>query len=114
MLLRRFAICAGALSLMSPLAAAQTLRPDAHIQVLQLGTIPEPLDVEFSQDGNMWISGRKGELFIIPAGTNDMRLVQMIAVDSSGERGLHGIQFHPDYPRTPYVYLYQARAGEEE
>jgi glucose/arabinose dehydrogenase len=34
-----------------------------------------------------------------------------VAVDDSSERGLLGIALHPDFPATPFVYLYYTESG---
>ena len=33
-----------------------------------------------------------------------------LAVNSSSERGLLGIALHPNFPTTPYVYLYNTES----
>lgn len=104
------------LALLTPpgVAKAAQLRPGVTLEVLQQGNIPEPLDVEFSQDGHLWITCRRGEVFVIPRGTNDLRHVTTLPVDFSGERGLHGLAFHPDYPRVPVIYLYLSVERDED
>lgn len=34
-----------------------------------------------------------------------------VGVDSASDRGLSGIAVHPDFPSTPFVYLYYTESG---
>jgi putative heme-binding domain-containing protein len=87
---------------------------DFHYQVLLQGMTPEPMDIRFSPDGRLWITGRRGEIWAYTLETGALKRVATLKVPwqpvpSEGianERGLHGIEFDPKYPENGHVYLY--------
>lgn len=67
--------------------------------------VSEPMEMAFAPDGAAWVTGRAGQLWRIDTTTRDIHLVGTVATDISGDRGLHGIAFHPDFPLTPHLFL---------
>lgn len=68
--------------------------------------VREPMDLIFAPDGAAWVTGRGGELWRIDTKTLQRQLVGTIDTDVNGDRGLHGIAFHPDFPKKSQVYLF--------
>jgi glucose/arabinose dehydrogenase len=71
-----------------------------------------PAAFTFGPNDRIWYGEKNtGEIRVINAGTGaDHRFFLVGRVDGTSERGLLGIALHPDFPRTPDVYVYVTRA----
>lgn len=67
--------------------------------------LTEPMDLAFAPDGAAWVTGRTGGLWRVDSRTKTTRSVGKVDTDASGDRGLHGLAFHPDFPRTPHLFV---------
>jgi glucose/arabinose dehydrogenase len=67
--------------------------------------VSEPLDLTFAPDGSAWVTGRAGDLWRIDTATHTTHRVGGVKTDVSGDRGLHGVALHPDFPKVPQVFL---------
>ena len=67
--------------------------------------VSEPMDLTFAADGSAWVTGRAGDLWRIDPVSHTTHHVGRVETDVSGDRGLHGVALHPDFPRTPQVFL---------
>lgn len=67
--------------------------------------VQEPMDLTFAPDGSVWITGRAGDVWRTDPATRQTKKIGAVETDTSGDRGLHGIALHPDFPRTPHVFL---------
>ena len=67
--------------------------------------VSEPMDLTFAPDGSAWVTGRAGDLWRIDTVTRTSHRVGRVGTDFSGDRGLHGVALHPDFPRIPQVFL---------
>lgn len=84
---------------------AQTLLPGfARIQVG--GTINSPTVMAFAPDGRIFVAQQSGALRVIKAGTLLTTPFVSLSVNSSGERGLIGVTFDPDFLSNNYIYVY--------
>ena len=64
----------------------------------------------------------KGDILVLQKGDGRVRRiingvlqpdpVLDVAVDSASERGLLGIAIHPNFPASPFVYLYSTESAE--
>jgi len=92
--------------------AAHTTAADARLpegftrEVLVGPSIREPMDMAFAPDGAAWITARGGEVWRLEPATKRLDRVGKVEADTAGDRGLHGIAFHPDFPATPRLYLF--------
>lgn len=68
--------------------------------------LKEPMDLAFAPDGAAWVTGRSGEVWRIDTVTRAHHLVGKIPTDTAGDRGLHGIAFHPAFPKVPHLFLF--------
>lgn len=68
--------------------------------------VREPMDLAFAPDRSAWITGRGGQIWRVDLATLRRHLVGTIATDTNGDRGLHGIAFHPDFPKDNRIYLF--------
>ncbi|HEX8435219.1 PQQ-dependent sugar dehydrogenase, partial [Archangium sp.] len=57
-------------------------------------------------DGRIFVCEQAGRLRIIEDGKLLPEPFLSVATNTSGERGLLGATFDPDFPRQPYVYVY--------
>ena len=65
-----------------------------------------PWDLAWGPDGQIWITERGGRVSRVnPASGQRATAGQVPDVAESGESGLMGIAFHPDFATQPYVYL---------
>ncbi|MEN9778349.1 MAG: hypothetical protein RJB04_2104, partial [Verrucomicrobiota bacterium] len=67
--------------------------------------VSEPMEMAFAPDGAAWVTGRAGQIWRIDTTTRAAQAVGSVPTDMSGDRGMHGIAFHPDFPRIPHVFL---------
>src|SRR5206468_7508417 len=70
------------------------------------GGLSAPTTMEFAPDGRLFVSQQGGALRVIKNGSLLATPFVTLTVDSSGERGLLGIAFDPDFSTNHYVYLY--------
>jgi hypothetical protein len=68
--------------------------------------------MDFSPTGELWVLEQSGNVKLV-RGDGTTHTAIDLAVDSSGERGLLGIAFAPNYdgagPNQDFVYLYYTR-----
>ena len=65
-----------------------------------------PTAMEFSPDGRLFVCLQTGQVRVIKNGSLLATPFLSLAVDSSGERGLLGIAFDPNFTNNHYVYVY--------
>jgi len=71
-----------------------------------------PWDLAWAPDGALWVTERPGHVSRLDLSTGELTRVGEIEVEESGEAGLLGMAFHPDFPDKPYLYFaHSTRAG---
>src|SRR5438477_10978536 len=65
-----------------------------------------PTAMAFAPDGRLFVCQQGGQLRVIKNGLLLSTPFVSLTVDSSGERGLLGIAFDPNFATNNYVYLY--------
>jgi glucose/arabinose dehydrogenase len=114
MVRRALALCAG-LSLaivagMTPPSAAQgsgptMLHPKLAVRTVASGLIT-PTSLVFLGPGKMLVLEKNtGRVLPVVDGVVGTPVLD-VAVNFASERGLLGVALHPDFPNTPFVYLY--------
>lgn len=93
------------LTLFAHQATAQTL-PSGFSQVLVANGISNPTVMAFAPDGRIFVAQQTGQLRIIKNGALLATPFISLSVNSSGERGLLGIAFDPNFATNNYIYLY--------
>jgi len=66
----------------------------------------QPTAMAFSPDGRLFVCLQTGQLRVIKNGALLATPFLSLSVDSSGERGLLGIAFDPNFFTNHYVYVY--------
>ena len=91
---------------------AQTYPTDFG-QVLVSSGINNPTTMAFAPDGRIFVAQQNGVLRVIK--NNALLPTPFIAltVSSSGERGLLGIAFDPDFETNNFIYLYYTVPGTD-
>lgn len=87
----------------SPASAAY---PAGFSEVLVAGSIGSPTAMAFAPDGRIFVCRQNGELRVIKNGSLLATPFLTVSVNSSGERGLLGVAFHPDFANNNFVYVY--------
>jgi glucose/arabinose dehydrogenase len=70
------------------------------------GTLSNPTVMAFAPDGRIFVAEQSGALRVIKNGTQLTTPFITLTVNSSGERGLIGIAFDPDFATNNFIYLY--------
>lgn len=85
---------------------AQTFTQAGFNQVLVASGISNPTVMSFAPDGRLFVAQQNGALRIIENGVLLATPAVTLSVHSSGERGLLGIAFDPNFNTNHFVYLY--------
>ena len=91
-------------------ACSTNTTPPASVEGLRVETVvaglDTPWDLAWGPDGQIWVTERGGRVSRVnPASGQRSTAGQIPDVEESGESGLMGIAFHPDFGAQPYVYL---------
>ena len=99
-------VAAWALAYLCP-ALAQTLNdPKLHVREVTSG-LSQPTAMAFIGPGDILVLQKgDGRVRRVINGMLQPGHVLDVAVDNASERGLLGIAVHPNFPSTPFVYLY--------
>ncbi|MDW8059278.1 MAG: PQQ-dependent sugar dehydrogenase [Thermomicrobium sp.] len=71
-----------------------------------VGGLEAPWEVAFAPDGRLLLTERPGRVRLVRDGQLVPEPVLTLPVAATGEAGLLGLALHPDFPTTPWVYLY--------
>ena len=89
---------------------AATLLP-GFTESLVANGLPGPTAMDFAPDGRLFVCLQSGQLRVIKNGALLATPFVSLPVDSSGERGLLGVAFDPNFATNNYVYVYYTVAG---
>ncbi len=70
------------------------------------GGLSGPTAMEFAPDGRLFVCLQGGQLRVIKNGALLATPFLTVSVDSSGERGLLGIAFDPNFQTNHFIYIY--------
>src|SRR4051794_475272 len=62
--------------------------------------------MEFAPDGRLFVCEQSGRLLVVQNGTLLTTPFLTLPVDSTGERGLLGVAFDPNFATNKFVYVY--------
>jgi glucose/arabinose dehydrogenase len=80
--------------------------PTGFSQVQVANGLTNPTFISFSPDGRIFVSEQGGSLRIIKNGSLLPTPFLTLTVNSSGERGLLGVAFDPDFNSNHFLYVY--------
>ena len=94
------------------LPAAGATLPTGFVETQAGGNLSgAPSAMAFAPDGRLFVCLQGGQVRVIENGSLLSAPFLSIAVDSSGERGLLGIAFDPNFATNNYVYIYHTVPG---
>ncbi|MGB7218045.1 MAG: PQQ-dependent sugar dehydrogenase [Vicinamibacterales bacterium] len=85
---------------------AATGLPTGFQDVNVVSGLSTPTAMQFAPDGRLFVAQQNGQLRVIKNGVLLSTPFVTLNVNSSGERGLLGIAFDPDFPNNQFVYLF--------
>jgi glucose/arabinose dehydrogenase len=80
--------------------------PSGFTDSLVANGLTNPTAMEFAPDGRLFVCEQGGSLRVIKNGALLATPFVTITVNSSGERGLLGIAFDPDFTNNHFLYVY--------
>jgi glucose/arabinose dehydrogenase len=80
--------------------------PPGFTETQVVNGLTSPTAMEFSPDGRLFVCQQGGQLRVIKNGALLPTPFVSLAVDASGERGLLGIAFDPNFSTNNFIYLY--------
>jgi len=80
--------------------------PNGFTETLVAGSLTNPTAMAFAPDGRLFVSQQGGDLRVIKNGVLLTTPFLTVSTDSSGERGLLGIAFDPNFQTNDFVYVY--------
>ena len=99
---RRLLFCLVGLLVAAPAAA---LPPGFALEHIH-GPISFTTTLRFAPDGRLFFTELSGRVAYYPSLSFPTPVIwTTVPVYASGERGLLGLAFHPDFPDSPYIYL---------
>ena len=109
---RGVTIAIGFFLVASPNGSAQTVT-DPALQVTEVvGGLSQPTAMAFIGPGDILVLQKSdGRVRRVINGMLQPGQVLDVAVDSASERGLLGIAIHPNFPTSPFVYLYYTESS---
>lgn len=93
--------------------AAEAVDPAFRIEQY-LDGLTEPAAIEFDAQGRLFIAEKGGRVRIAMRGVIRDKPVIELPVHTFFECGLTGLALHPDYPNTPYLYVFATTSFEEQ
>jgi glucose/arabinose dehydrogenase len=87
-------------------AAAATNLPSGFEDVTVVTGLSSPTAMQFAPDGRLFVAQQGGSLRVIKNGALLATPFVTLTVNSSGERGLLGIAFDPNFLSNQYLYLF--------
>ena len=92
--------------LVSPPAAGGATVPGGFSETVVASGLANPTAMEFAPDGRLFVCEQAGKLRVIKNGVLLASPFVTLPVESSGERGLLGVTFDPDFANNSFVYVY--------
>src|SRR5439155_10767598 len=85
---------------------AATGLPAGFQDVTVVSGLSNPTAMEFAPDGRLFVAQQGGQLRVIKNGALLGTPFVTLTVNSSGERGLLGVTFDPNFSSNQYVYVF--------
>ncbi|HVH26772.1 MAG TPA: PQQ-dependent sugar dehydrogenase [Vicinamibacterales bacterium] len=101
-------VIAAALVWCSPVSSVRSATglPPGFQDVLVVSGLSNPTAMQFSPDGRLFVAQQGGQLRVIKNGVLLTTPFLTLSVNSSGERGLLGLAFDPNFASNQFVYVY--------
>src|SRR6185503_9092905 len=92
--------------LLLSLAARGATLPSGFAETRVATGLSSPTAMAFAPDGRLFVAQQGGELRVIRNGALLTQPFLTVSVNSSGERGLLGVAFDPNFATNSFVYVY--------
>ncbi|HTK75952.1 MAG TPA: PQQ-dependent sugar dehydrogenase [Gemmataceae bacterium] len=89
-----------------------TVVPSGFTQTEFVAGLSNPTAMAFAPDGRLFVSEQGGTLRVVKNGVLLTKPFLTLNVDSSGERGLLGVTFDPDFATDHFIYVYWTVPGQ--
>ena len=93
-------------ALVPPSAVRAATLPAGFAETVVASGLANPTAMEFAPDGRLFVAEQGGRLRVIKNGALLATPFVTLTVNSSGERGLLGVTFDPDFATNNFVYVY--------
>ena len=93
-------------ALVPPSAVRAATLPAGFAETVVASGLANPTAMEFAPDGRLFVGQQGGRLRVIKNGALLATPFVTLTVNSSGERGLLGVTFDPDFATNNFVYVY--------
>jgi glucose/arabinose dehydrogenase len=103
-----FVVCLSGLA--TPGSANASTLPPGFSEALVAGGLVRPTAMAIAPDGRIFVCQQDGELRVIKDGALLDDPFHTLSVNSSGERGLLGVAFDPDFANNQFLYVYYTTA----
>jgi glucose/arabinose dehydrogenase len=99
-----------------PVSSAQgaVVLPSGFTQSQVVSSLTGPTDMEFAPDGRLFVTEEAGKVRIAKSGGTLVTFLDISSkVDITGERGLLGVAFDPNFATNHFVYLHYTRKAQD-
>ena len=96
----------GTMLVLAPASARAAKLPPEFVENRYASGFAAPTAMAFSPDGRLFVCEQRGQLRVVKDGALLPTPFVSLSVDASGERGLLGVAFDPDFVSNGFVYLY--------
>ncbi len=100
-----------ALALLMPVAGMAATVPAGFTDSTVASGLASPTSMEIAPDGRIFVAQQGGALRVIKNGVLLATPFLTVSVNASGERGLLGVAFDPDFASNRFVYVYYTTSG---
>ncbi len=100
------AACAFLILTIAATAGRAATLPTGFTEALVASGLNNPTAMQFAPDGRLFVCEQGGRLRVIKNGALLSTPFLTVTVSSSGERGLLGVAFDPNFAVNQYVYVY--------
>ena len=87
-------------------AARAATVPDGFVDRIYVRVPSDATAMQFAPDGRLFVAQQSGKLRVVQNGNLLTTPFLTLPVDASGERGLLGVAFDPDFATNNFVYVY--------
>ena len=105
-LYRSLYICAITVAIVGATSAPAATLPAGFVETQIATGLASPTAMELAPDGRIFVAEQGGRLRVIKNGVLLATPFVTLTVSSSGERGLLGVTFDPDFATNNFVYVY--------
>ena len=88
-------------------------RADAYDEVVLTGELTDPMEIDITSDGRVFIIEWAGAIKIWEPETNAMRIVGWLPVEKDIEDGLLGLALDPNFDDNQWIYIYYSTVAED-